>query len=257
MNPNPPEGLEIPLNKHCKLLDFNKNFEIYAFEKYPGVQTHPSAELKSHRRTLLNADFNPESESFTWIDSADRKKYLYLVHRLDAPTSGVLLATTNKKWSNILKQCFAERMVNKTYHAVVKANPRIKPGHWKDTLLKENKNGKIRVKRHKSGQIATSCMEIERFSNSAGKFLALVKLKPQSGRTHQLRVQCAARGMPIIGDKTYGDFSLNRKIAKNTKIERMFLHATQVEININIPDLPPLRWVVESPVPRDFIRILS
>ena len=113
------------------------------------------------------------------------------------------------------------------------------------------------MKRHKSGQIATSCMEIERFSNSAGKFLALVKLRPQSGRTHQLRVQCAARGMPIIGDKTYGDFSLNRKIAKNTNIERMFLHATQVEININIPDLPPLRWVVESPVPRDFIRILS
>ena len=37
----------------------------------------------------------------------------------------------------------------------------------------------------------------------------------------------------------------------------MFLHATQIEININTPDLPPLRWVVESPVPRDFIRILS
>jgi len=257
MNPNDPEGLDIPLNQHCKLLDFNKNFGIYAFEKYPGVQTHPSADHKSHSRTLLKADFNPESESYTWIDSANRKNYLHLVHRLDAPTSGVILATTNKKWSNILKQCFAERMVNKTYHAVVKANHRIKTGYWKDTLLKENKNGKIRVKRHKSGQIATAFMEIERLSNSAGKFLALVKLNPQSGRTHQLRVQCATRGMPIIGDKTYGDFSLNRKITKNTKIERMFLHATQVEIKINIPDLPSLRWVIESPVPRDFIRLVS
>jgi len=256
MNSNDPEGLEIPLNQHCKLLEFNKNFKIYAFEKYQGIQSHPSAENKSYRRTLLNADFNPESESFTWIDSANRKHYLYLVHRLDAPTSGVILATTNKKWSNILKKCFEERMVNKTYHAVVKAIPKIKPGFWKDTLLKENKNGKIRVKRHCSGQIATASMEIERLSNSAGKYLALVKLKPQSGRTHQLRVQCAARGMPIIGDRTYGDFSFNRKIAKNSKNQRMFLHATQVDINITKPGFPTLRWVVESPVPRDFLRLL-
>ena len=100
-------------------------------------------------------------------------------------------------------------------------------------------------------------MKVERYSNSAGKFLALVKLEPKSGRTHQLRVQCASRGMPIIGDRTYGDFSLNRKIAKSTKIERMLLHSTQIEINLSKPDLPPLRWVVESPVPRNFIRLLS
>ena len=257
MNPIDPESLEIPLNQNCKLLDWHKNFQIYAFDKYPGVQTHPSSDKSPPSRILLKADYNPESEAFTWTDSANRTNSLYLVHRLDAPTSGVLLATTSLKWAAILKQCFAKRMVHKTYHAVVKANPNIKSGYWKDTLLKQSKNGKIRVKRHSSGQIATASMKVERYSNSAGKFLALVKLEPKSGRTHQLRVQCASRGMPIIGDRTYGDFSLNRKIAKSTKIERMLLHSTQIEINLSKPDLPPLRWVVESPVPRNFIRLLS
>jgi 23S rRNA-/tRNA-specific pseudouridylate synthase len=57
--------------------------------------------------------------------------------------------------------------------------------------------------------------------------LALLELKPHTGRTHQLRVQCAKRQLPIIGDQTYGDFRKNREFAKAAKTKRLFLHSLE------------------------------
>ncbi len=60
-----------------------------------------------------------------------------------------------------------------------------------------------------------------RFKNET---MSLIELQPLTGRTHQLRVQCAARGFPILGDRTYGDFAWNKRL----KAERLYLHAEKV-----------------------------
>ena len=56
----------------------------------------------------------------------------FLVHRLDAPTSGILLATTCEKWAITLRESFANREISKTYHAVVKAHANSRTSYWRD-----------------------------------------------------------------------------------------------------------------------------
>ena len=64
----------------------------------------------------------------------------------------------------------------------------------------------------------------EKFQGKGGP-MALLELKPKTGRTHQLRIQCAQRGMAILGDQTYGDFQRNRGL----KTEALFLHSESIE----------------------------
>jgi 23S rRNA-/tRNA-specific pseudouridylate synthase len=78
-----------------------------------------------------------------------------------------------------------------------------------------------------------------------GVELTLLKLEPVTGRTHQLRVQCAWHRHPIVGDGTYGDFAFNRAFAKSTGEKRLFLHAAAVR-------LPGLDFAAESPLPEEF-----
>jgi len=115
----------------------------------------------------------------------------------------------------------------------------------------------LRVKKHKNGKLAETLVEKVRSTNSTNQPLALLKLTPKTGRTHQLRVQCANRGMSIIGDRTYGDFSLNRKISVKNNIDRMLLHASELSFDLHDSQMPSISWSIESPIPRDFIRLFS
>lgn len=248
---------ECPLQQKCFVLSKHEKYEIFVINKAPGVQTQPNPQKTSRTPTLLKADYCEIEEKYSWKDSLNQHRFLYLIHRLDSPTSGLLLVTTSKTWATYLKSCFSERKIAKTYHAVVKAQPRGTSGLWQDRLLKVNSKGKLRVRKHKKGKLAETMMETVRSTNSTNQPLALIKLNPKTGRTHQLRVQCANRGMPIIGDRTYGDFSLNRKISAKNNIDRMFLHASELSIELHDSQMPPISWNIESPMPRDFIRLFS
>ena len=68
----------------------------------------------------------------------------------------------------------------------------------------------------------------EKFQGKAGP-MALLELQPKTGRTHQLRIQCANRGLPIVGDRTYGDFQRNKAL----KGEALFLHSESVECPVS------------------------
>ena len=125
---------------------------------------------------------------------------------------------------------------------------------WKDNLKENRANGRIRVTRG-NGPVAITRVSVERFS--CGKHgLAMLKMEPLTGRTHQLRVQCAIRGIPIIGDKSYGDFAYNRKIAKSTKTDRLCLHASEIQLQLeNKGEIKKI--FAESPLPRAMIKLLT
>ena len=80
---------------------------------------------------------------------------------------------------------------------------------------------------------------------------------PQTGRTHQLRVQCSKRRLPILGDRTYGQFNLNRKITKLSKINRLFLHSAKLKVELTLRDQTQITWEAESSLPTDFRKILE
>ena len=98
---------------------------------------------------------------------------------------------------------------------------------------------------------------LERKAHTKLGMLALLRLSPKTGRTHQLRVQCAKRKLPIIGDRTYGNFQLNRKYAKQFKCDRLFLHATKLKVKISQKGKTEFMWEVVSPLPPAFTKIIG
>ena len=84
---------------------------------------------------------------------------------------------------------------------------------------------------------------------------SLIRLEPRTGRSHQLRVQCAKRHLPIVGDQTYGDFALNREFAKATKSKRLFLHSSETSFNYEFHGTSHA-FTARAPVPREFETLL-
>jgi 23S rRNA-/tRNA-specific pseudouridylate synthase len=76
-------------------------------------------------------------------------------------------------------------------------------------------------------------------------------LEPITGRSHQLRVQCANRGLPIVGDATYGDFARNRDFARRTKQKRMFLHSLETGFDYEFHG-QRCHFSAKAPLPTEF-----
>jgi 23S rRNA-/tRNA-specific pseudouridylate synthase len=83
--------------------------------------------------------------------------------------------------------------------------------------------------------------------------LTLLELTPHTGRTHQLRVQCQKRRLPIVGDTTYGDFAKNRTFSQKSSSNRLFLHASSISIQLGKP-FTTGTFTASSPTPKAFLK---
>jgi 23S rRNA pseudouridine1911/1915/1917 synthase len=136
--------------------------------------------------------------------------YLGIVHRLDRPTSGLLIWAKTSKAARRLSSQFERRRVVKEYWAVVEsrgpATGRDRPLEtWTDWLTHADTKGVVSIApAHSAGaREAVTRVSFEKTGSLPFGFTWL-RLWPQTGRTHQLRVQAATRGMPIVGDVAYG-----------------------------------------------------
>lgn len=218
---------------------------LIAVEKPSGVRAHPNQE-KPDRRALLALPYEAEAEAYRF-ENGDP---VYLLHRLDAPTSGVVLLATEPKTAEAVRGAFAAHAVEKIYYALVKGRPARPAETWHDPLATRRDRGAVRT-RTGHGDPAETRMERLR-SFSGPPVLSVLRLTPVTGRTHQLRVQCAARGFSIVGDATYGDFRFNRLYAKQTGQKRLFLHAAEIRLTGDGRYLPDFR--AEAAVPSAFPR---
>lgn len=140
-------------------------------------------------------------EMLTHTLSRDGER-LHLVHRLDKDTSGVLVMARNSAIAAHLAEAFRDGRVEKRYWAVVRGVPDVSSGRVELPLKKRaTAEGERVVVDPEGGSPAITCYQkIARFGRSA----AWLALEPMTGRTHQLRVHCAALGHPILGDRKYG-----------------------------------------------------
>ena len=244
---------DIPLDRECNIIDFHPS-GIWAIEKASGILSHPNRNGEN-KGVLLHSSYDFEQEKYHWIDATGNKREFHLVHRLDSATSGVILGVSNIDVAEKLKAAFLNRDVKKSYFAIVAYNGRPIRPIWKDFLQKNPAKGKIRVTSGKTGDSAITSVSMQRKTSTRFGNLALLELKPKTGRTHQLRVQCANRRLPIIGDRTYGNFELNRKIAKATKVQRICLHASKISFSLTVNG-ECIQWEVEAAMPRAFARLL-
>lgn len=126
---------------------------------------------------------------------------IFLVHRLDCSTSGVMVYAKRKKVESNLKVQFQDRATSKIYVAEVQGHLAQKEGCIDLPLAKDADNvPKQKVCKDTGKQAITYYRVLEQRANST-----LVELKPVTGRTHQLRVHMLALGHPILGDDFYGD----------------------------------------------------
>jgi 23S rRNA pseudouridine1911/1915/1917 synthase len=158
--------------------------------------------------------------------------YVGLLHRLDRPASGVMLLAKTSKAAARLSEQFREGRIAKLYWAIVEGTPREESGSWTDVVTKDTRANRAAAhgNRELAGKEATVEFRILERWQSRSK----VELKPRSGRSHQLRVQLASRGIPILGDIKYGSKVRLRALDGRLRIalharEITFMHPTRCE----------------------------
>lgn len=129
---------------------------------------------------------------------------LYSVHRLDSPTSGLLLFAKTSKAAAEFTQLLSTHQVQKYYLAIAKGKPKKKQG-WVIGDM-----GKARRSMHKLLRTQLNPAVTQFFSYSLENGLRLYLLKPHSGKTHQLRVALSSLSVPILGDELYGGDGADR-----------------------------------------------
>jgi len=213
----------LPLHEGITLLTRDGN-GLTAFDKPAGVLSHPNGS-EDEPRALLTCPYNKETQCFTWKTADGVERRLWLLNRLDSATSGVILAATTEKLAAAIRSHFARKQVKKVYNAIVFGKPQLKSDLWRDLLSVKKAHGQIRTSLIGNVPSETQFLLVRHTQKNFST--SLIRLEPRTGRSHQLRVQCAKRHLPIVGDQTYGDFARNRSFAKANKTKRLFLHSLE------------------------------
>lgn len=183
--------------------------------------------------------------------------FLELAHRLDRETSGVLLLAKTRRALVALHEALREGRVQKRYLALVR-------GAW--TAGRQDVRAPLTKFVTRGGERRVAVDEAEgQFSRTVftlkerlGDF-SLLEAELKTGRTHQIRVHLAHLGFPIVGDDKYGDFELNKRVARGEfgpRSPRMFLHAHSVRLRHPVTEQS---LALESPLPpecRQFVEAL-
>lgn len=164
-----------------------------------------------------------------------------LAHRLDADTAGVLVLGRHPKALAKLGRIFQSRDTEKTYWAIVEGAPPADEGVFDQKLLKVNTRSGWSVKVSDKGQTALTHYRVL----GRAPDMTWLEMKPETGRTHQLRVHCAAAGCPIVADRFYGH-------AKPDTMLHLQSHAITLPLS---KSKPPIH--VEAPPPAHMLDALA
>lgn len=162
-----------------------------------------------------------------------------IAHRLDRDTSGCLILGRHRKALEALMKLFKNNAIEKTYLARVEGQVREESGMIDYALAPKDPARGWWMKLDPKGQEALTLYQVLERDNTS----TLLELKPQTGRTHQLRVHCMGIGHPIIGDAIYG-------AEPRFSTQRLMLHAQKISLphNLKVGSALP-RLEVEAPLP--------
>lgn len=180
------------------------------------VVINKPAGVLSHSKGVLNEEFTAADffKRYTTFNSNTNRPGI--IHRLDRDTSGVMLGARNPETASMLAKQFADRKVKKTYLAIVVGHPKLDKANI-DLPIGRNPSVPSTFRVDTNGKSALTRYEVIATNDK----YSLVKLQPQTGRTHQLRVHMKYLNTPILGDRVYGKAG-----------DKLFLHAYSLEITI-------------------------
>jgi 23S rRNA pseudouridine1911/1915/1917 synthase len=208
-----------PPDAEPEAIDLDIVFEddsLIVVNKPAGLVVHPA--FGNWTGTLVNALLYHAEQLSDYQDDALRPG---IVHRLDKDTSGLLVVAKNSNVHKHLAEQFSKHAINRRYWAVVWGRPDDE-GTFDSEIGRSNKDRKVMavLPEGKGKRAVTHYKVIERFDH-----LALVEVKLETGRTHQIRVHFAGAGYPIFGDETYGGNSVrfgSNTGRRKTLFEKLF-----------------------------------
>jgi RluA family pseudouridine synthase len=188
-----------------------------------------------------NRDF---SDVLTVLKKQLKRDEIFLHHRLDRDTSGIILLSKNKKANAPLTEMFRDHLFERTYWALTKMEAEL-PSEWEieNNLIARRKDSRsVKMFRtEKGGDFAKTLFR--RLAQKAD--LALVEAKPLTGRTHQIRVHSLHSKASILGDSMYGK--------KDSRARRLMLHAKSLKFKHPITGA---EIFIEAPLPSDFQNLI-
>ncbi len=154
-----------------------------------------------------------------YVKKQHKSNKIFIVHRLDKDTSGIIIFAKNEKLKKYLQDNW-NKIAKREYIAILEGKLTTKKGIIKE-YLKEDKTHRVYATKDKRGEYAETHYEVINYTNHN----TLVKVDIKTGKKNQIRVGFSNLGYPIIGDKKYG--------AKTNPIKRLGLHANKLSILIN------------------------
>jgi 23S rRNA pseudouridine1911/1915/1917 synthase len=206
---------------------------LLVVDKAPGVVVHPA---KGHRHDTL-------SQLLAHTARGGDPERAGIVHRLDRDTSGLLVVARSEQAHAALQKALSRREIQREYLALVVGRPPARSGTIEAPV---GRDPRVRTRMAVGGAHAREArthFELERSLPAH----ALLRLKLETGRTHQIRVHLQAIGLPVAGDPEYGG-------AGALGLQRQFLHATRLAFEHPVTGA---RVDVESPLPEDLREALS
>jgi 23S rRNA pseudouridine1911/1915/1917 synthase len=212
--------------------------DLAIVNKPAGMMVHAGAgatEDARNRGTLVNALLH----HFQALSGVGGELRPGIVHRLDRATSGLMVVAKNDEAHRRLARQFSAREVHKTYVALVHGWPKKDRGTIRSSINRDSQRRMRMTTKGSGGRSAVTHYVVTRKIDSPyGKF-ALVELKIETGRTHQIRVHMASLGHPVVGDRLYGAPEEIRAQSNKRrepgmpavlKLERNFLHSAALEL---------------------------
>lgn len=227
---------------HSSIEILTKDIHFMVLNKPPFLSVHPPT--KEHTNPTLIDWLAAHDTDISHIGCIDRPG---IVHRLDKDTSGAIIIARTNYAHGVFTQLFKQRLINKTYYAVVEGNPAAKGtvdfpigrhsvDRTKMVAFKPRTNPLI------AGALRSAVTHYKVLQQYKG--FSLLEIHPITGRTHQIRVHLASIGHSIVGDTVYGSAS--------PLINRQALHAGHIQFTFDDNTVS-----IDCPLPQDITNLLA
>lgn len=237
----PPTVVSEVLPEALPLSILYEDDDLVVLDKAAGMVVHPAPGHPNG--TLVNALLH-HCSGLAGIGGVERPG---IVHRLDKGTSGVMVVAKNDASHGALAAQFQDHSIERIYRAFVRALPGAGEGRIDRKIGRHTSDRKRMSVRTRVGRPAITGWRVEQQFRASG--VSLLEIRPETGRTHQIRVHLSASGMPILGDPVYG-----RSRIPDETLARPALHAAVLGFSH-----PTTREVMrfEAPWPPDLVALIS